>query len=46
MIEGSAEEDGLLWRWFYQPQTRIVEIDLSDPFNLEITSEMTITGIT
>ena len=45
MIEGSAEEDtDFFGCGFYQPQTRIVEIDLSDPFNLEITSEMTITG--
>ena len=45
MIEGSAEEDtDFFGGGFYQPQTRIVEIDLSDPFNLEITSEMTITG--
>ena len=32
MIEGSAEEDTALFGGaFYQPQTRIVEIDLSDP---------------
>ena len=44
MIEGSEEDTDFFGGGFYQPQTRIVEIDLSDPFNLEITSEMTITG--
>lgn len=41
--EGVEEEKGFSGG-FYQPQTRIIEIDLSDPFNLQIASEMTITG--
>ena len=40
ITEGETDRSG----GFYQPQTRIIEIDLSDPFNLQIASEMTITG--
>ena len=43
-IEGGLEEEAGLIGGFYQPQTRIIEIDLSDPFNLQIASEMTING--
>ena len=42
--EGGVEEETGFIGGFYQPQTRIIEIDLSDPFNLQIASEMTING--
>ena len=42
--DGDEEEETDLRGGFYQPQARIIEIDLSDPFNLQIASEMTISG--